>query len=181
MRSLKTRLAEQAMAKQDMPEDPLGPSRDAASAQLGGPVIDAALFSRQSNDAAGRVAGSASFGGPLARMAVKKLEQSRAGGLPQHFLLAVTAEHVVALERTIRARSTEPMGTPGPEVARWRRADLEVGMQDKGYLLNVTLSSPSEDETVRCSVGKIAATEDFVALLGDPSRTSPARQWPGAA
>lgn len=180
MKSLNTMLVERAMAKQEMPQDPLAPLREAAAAQLGAPVIDAALFSRQSNDAVGRVAGSATFGGPLARMTLKKYEQSQAGGLPEHFLLAVTADEVVALERKLGGirRSRDPFGEPGAEVARWRRDDLEVSMQDRGHLLNVTLASPCDGETVKCSIGKIAATEDFVALLADASRQTPAEQFP---
>jgi hypothetical protein len=180
MKSLTTRLAERAMSKQEMPQDPLAPMREAATAQLGAPVLDAALFTRQSNDAAKRVAGSATFGGPLARMALKKFEQTRAGGLPQHFLLAVTTDEVVALERTLGTRATAPAGEPGAEVARWRRTDLEVRVEDKGYMLNVTLSSPAKDEKVECAVVKITATEDFVALLGDASRQTPAQQFPDA-
>ncbi|MDX6414281.1 MAG: hypothetical protein QOH23_1691 [Gaiellaceae bacterium] len=180
MKSLTTRLAERAMSKQEMPQDPLAPMRDAAAAQLGAPVLDAALFTRQSNDAAKRVAGSATFGGPLARMALGKFEQTRAGGLPKHFLLAVTTDDVIALERTLGTRSTDAAGEPGAEVARWRRADLEVSVQEKGYMLNVTLASPSEDEKVECAVTKITATQDFVALLGDASRQTPAQQFPDA-
>ncbi len=153
-----------------MPADPLGPMRESAAAQLGTPVIDAGMFTRQSSDMAGRVAGSASLGGPLARMALKKYEQSRAGGLPDHFLLAVTADEVVALERKFSMRTTDGVGEPGPEVARWRRTDLQVDVREKGYQLYVTLRSPKEDETVQCAVVKIPATEAFVALLGDPGR-----------
>jgi hypothetical protein len=181
MKGLKTMLVDRAMAKQEMPQDPLAPMREAATAQLGAPVIDAALFSRQSNDAAGRVAGSATLGGPLARMALRKYEQSQAGGLPEHFLLAVTTDEVIALERKMSVRTRDGIGEPGAEVARWQRADLQVSMKDKGYMLNVTLASPGEDEQVKCSVGKIVATEDFVALLGDPFRETPAQQFPRPA
>ena len=177
MKSLNTLLVGRATAKQEMPEDPLAPQRASAAAQLGTPVVDAALFSRQSNDAASRVAGSAALGGPLARLALREVEQSHAGGLPEHFLLAVTATEVVALERKVKMRAWDGVGVPGPEVARWRRADLEVSAQDKGHMLNVTIASPSEGETVHCTVGKMAATVDFVALLGDPSRQTPARQF----
>jgi hypothetical protein len=181
VKSLNTRLVERAMAKQEMPQDPLATMRAAAATQLGSPVVDAALFTRQSSDTATRVAGSATLGGPLARMALKKFEQSKAGGLPAHFLLAVTSDEVVALERKQKATSRDPLGTPGPEVARWRRADLQVSMLDKGHMLNVTLSSSREGEQVQCTVGKITATEDFVALLGDPSRQTPAQQFPATA
>ena len=103
---------------------------------------------------------------------MRKVQETWAGGLPEHFLLAVTSDEVVALERTTTARGWDGIGRVGPEVARWRRADLEVEVRDKGHLLNVTLSSPSEDEQVKCCVVKIAATEGFVALLADPSRQS---------
>jgi hypothetical protein len=180
MKSLTTRLAERAMSKQEMPQDPLAPMREAAALQLQAPVLDAALFTRQSNDAAKRIAGSATLGGPLARMALGKFEQTQAGNLPKHFLLAVTKDDVVALERTLGMRSTAPAGEPGAEVARWRRAELEVSVQENGYMLNVTLASPTEDDRIECAVTKITATEDFVALLGDATRQTPAQQFPDA-
>ncbi|MGI8579882.1 MAG: hypothetical protein ACR2K9_04975 [Solirubrobacteraceae bacterium] len=174
-------LTERATAKQEMPEDPLAPQRESAAAQLGTPVVDAALFSRRVYDTATRIAGSPGLGGPLAQLAVRKFKQTQAGGLPEHFLLAVTADEVVALERKVKMRAWDGVGVPGAEVSRWRRADLEVSVRDRGHLLDVTLASPGEDEQVKCCVGKITATEDFVALLGDPSRQTPARQFPVSA
>jgi hypothetical protein len=165
MKSLSTALAQRAMAKQEMPADPLAPARASASDELGVEVIDAALFTRQHNEVARRFAGSASFGGPLARMAMKKVEQSRAGGLPEHFLLAITRDEVVALERKVTTGTRDGIGEPRGEVGRWRRADLEVSVKDKGYLLHVTLAPTTGEETVNCSTTKFAASEAFVVLL----------------
>jgi hypothetical protein len=108
-----------------------------------------------------------------ATMLLRKSREMRAGGLPEHFILAVTDENVIVLRRTMKARGG-PLGQPGEEVARWRRSDLKVSSSNGGYLLKVTLESPSENEKVQASVGSSPLSESFVALLGDPSRSSPA-------
>lgn len=180
MKSLSTVLTERATAKYEMPADPLAAQRASATAQLGTPVVDAALFSRRVYDTATRIAGNPTLGGPLAQLAVRKFKQTQAGGLPEHFLLAVTADEVIALERKMKMSTRDGVGEPRAEVARWRRADLEVSVRDRGHLLDVTLTSPSEEEQVKCCVGKITATEDFVALLGDPARQTPAQQFPAS-
>ena len=124
--------------------------RDAAQAQIDEPVIDAFIFSRPTNYAANVVA---SHSGPLAGLLLRKTQEIRAGGLPHHFILAVTADDVIALRRTMKARGGM-LGVPGEEVARWRRSDLHVTWKDGGPVTNVTIESPIEDEKVQCCVGK---------------------------
>lgn len=164
MKSLSTALTERAMAKREMPADPLADYRASAATQVPG-VVDAAMFTRQSSEIARDVAGSASLGGPLARFALKKIEKKRAGGLPEHFLLAITADEVVALERTYTSGTRVASGEPGPEVGRWRRADLDVTAKDKGHLLHVRLDPRGDGETINCSTVKIDATAAFVAAI----------------
>ena len=168
MKTLTTRLYDRAMADREMPADPLAAYRASAADQLGQPVIDAALFTRQHSEIADTVTQSTWFGGLLSQLALKKVEQARAGGLPEHFLLAVTENDVIALERKITMSARDGIGEVRDEVARWRRADLEISVKDRGHKLHVTLRSPSEDETVKCSVVKVDATAAFVALLGMP-------------
>ena len=105
------------MEKMEQPVDGLKEWRDAAQAQVSEPVIDACLFSRPTSYA-GNVMSSHS--GPIVGMLLRKSREIRAGGLPQHFVLAVTDREVVVLERVMTARGGA-MGQPGGEVARWKR------------------------------------------------------------
>jgi hypothetical protein len=168
MKALTTMLAQRAA--QPASEEGLKVWRDAAQAQMSEPVIDALLFSRPASYGANAVAAHT---GPLVGMLLRKSREVRAGGLPQHFILAVTADDVVALQRAMTARGG-PTGAPGAEVARWKRSDLVVSSSNGGYLTKVTIESPSESEKVQCTVTASALTQDFVALLQDPSRSTPA-------
>ncbi len=165
MKALTTMLAERAA--RPAPEDGLKVWRDAAQAQIEEPVIDACMFSRPSSYVANAVA---SHSGPLVGLLLRKTNEIRAGGLPEHFLLAVTAGEAIALRRTMKARRGAALGVPGEEVARWKRTDLTVTWKDGGYLYNVTIESPAEAEKVRCCVGKSPLSESFLGLLADSSR-----------
>jgi hypothetical protein len=144
--------------------DPEEMFREAAQAKIDEPVIAACGFARQgmmTNKLAGHF-------GALPYAIARKRQQMRAGGLPEHFILAVTAERVYALERKIKMR--EYMGEIGEEVACWDRAGLRVcSKPDRtvgGMGLNVTIESPAEGEAVHCSVGRAAQSEEFLRLLG---------------
>ena len=161
MKALTTMLAERAMEKMEQPVDGLKEWRDAAQAQVSEPVIDACLFSRPTSYA-GNVMSSHS--GPIVGMLLRKSREIRAGGLPKHFVLAVTDREVVVLERLITSRGG-PMGQPGNEVARWRRCDVGVSYDIAGYLLKVTLVA--KGEVYECTVVKHDLTEAFLRLLSD--------------
>jgi hypothetical protein len=168
MKALTTKLYERAA--KPAPEEGLEVWRDAAQAQIGERVIDACLFSRPYSYGASQLA---SHTGGLATMLLRKSREIRAGGLPEHFILAVTADEVIALRRTMKMRGGA-LGVPGEEVARWKRSELKVSSSNGGYLLKVTLESASEGETVQCTVGAGPLSESFVDLLGNPSRSTPA-------
>ena len=140
MKALTTLLAEKAMAKMEQPADGLKEWRDAAQSQISEPVIDACLFSRPTSYAGNVVA---SHSGPIVGMLLRKSREIRAGGLPQHFMLAVTEREVVVLERMMTARGG-PMGQPGGEVVRWKRSDVGVSYDIAGYLLKVTMVAHGE-------------------------------------
>ncbi len=144
--------------------------RDAAQAQIDEPVIAACIFSRPSNVLTSKAASSF---GLVGHLALKKSREMRAGGLPQHFIIAVTKDHVIALGRKIRP-GRNLAGEPGEEVARWDRQSLSVSWKtgSLGYLYDVTIKSPSEAETVQCSVGLSPQSEDFLRLLSDPAAAS---------
>ena len=145
--------------------------RDAVQPQIDEPVIEACMFSRQGMMT--EKLGS-HFGG-LTYLLARKHSQMRAGGLPQHFIIAVTKDRVYAIETKVGVRRG-PVGEIRGEVARWERAALRVSskpdMTTGGLGLNVTIESPGEGETVRCTVGRHPLSEDFVRLLGDPGATA---------
>jgi hypothetical protein len=155
---------------QPAPADGLKLWRDEAQKQIEEDVIDACLFARPTSYAGNAMA---SHSGLLVGMLLRKSREIRAGGLPQHFVLAVTEDDVIALRRTMKARGG-PMGQPGDEVARWPRNDVQVDWRDGGYLFKVTLRSSSRGESVECTVAKSPLTESFLELLRDPERDYPA-------
>ena len=143
--------------------------KDAVQPHIDEPVIAACLFSRQglmSEKAAGKF-------GALSYMGARKRSEMRAGGLPQHFILAVTDERVYAFETKVGMRNPNGAGDVRDEVARWERSALRVSSSPTkstgGLTINVTLESPDEGETVQCSVGKHPLSEDFLRLLSDPT------------
>jgi hypothetical protein len=168
MKAPTTMLAERAMAKMEQPADGLKEWRDAAQAQVTEPVIDACLFSRPTSYTGNQVA---SHLGPIAGLLLRKSREIRAGGLPQHFMLAVTDDEVVALERVMKARGG-PMGKPGSEVARWKRSDVGVTWTPAGFLLKVTIVV--RGECYECSLVKHPLNEAFLRLLSDPENMSAA-------
>jgi hypothetical protein len=162
MKALTTMLAERAMAKMEDPADGLKAWRDAAQQQVAEPVIDACLFTRPTSYAANAVA---SHSGLIAGMLLRKSREIRSGGLPPHFVVAVTRDEVVVLERRMTARGG-PLGQPGDEVARWRRSDLQMSWKPAGYLLKITITAAGEPH--ECSATKHPLTEAFLRLLADP-------------
>ena len=162
MKALTTMLAERAMSKMEQPVDGLREWRDAAQAQISEPVIDACLFSRPTSYSGNALAGHS---GPIVGMLLRKSREIRAGGLPQHFVLAVTEDEVVALERVMTTRGG-PLGRPGGEVCRWKRTHVGVSYTVAGYLLKVTLVASGE--AYECTVVKHDLTESFLRLLSDP-------------
>src|SRR6476646_3930625 len=91
--------------------------REAAQSRIEEPVIAALGFAHQgmmSKKLVGHF-------GALPYLVARKHHEMRAGGLPQHFLLAITADRVYAIEHRVRA-NRDPVGEIGDEVARWDRS-----------------------------------------------------------
>jgi hypothetical protein len=139
--------------------------RDAAQAQITDPVIAACIFSRPSNYLESKAASNL---GLLAHLALKKSREVRAGGLPQHFIIAVTQDHVIALGRKMKA-GRNLLGEPGEEAARWDRSTLRASWTrgNLGYTYDVTLEAGGQ--SVECSVGLCAESEEFLRLLNEPT------------
>ena len=129
------------------------------SAHIGEPLISACPFSRR-GQMTQKFAGK--FVGAVGYLAAKQQAKRQAGGLPEHFYLAVTDEHVRAIGYRLGMTGKE---TLGEEVAVWSREDLEVEAHPGGLWIDVTLASPGEGERVECRVGSAPASEAFVELL----------------
>ena len=139
--------------------DELGDITARISAHIGEPLIAACPFARR-GQMTQKFAGK--FGGGLAYLAARQVAKTKAAGLPEHFYLAVTDEHVRAIGYRLGMTGKE---TLGEEVAVWRRADLEVEASSSSLWIDVTLASPGEGERVECRVGAAPASTAFVELL----------------
>ena len=128
------------------------------TAHLGQPLIAACPFARR-GQITQKVAGKF---GMVAYLAARQHAKAKAGGLPEHFFLAVTEEHVHAIGYQISMTGKQKMGD---EVAVWRRDDLHVESRPSRLWIDVTLASSAEDERVECRVGAAPAAEAFVELL----------------
>jgi hypothetical protein len=131
------------------------------AARLGEPVIAACPFSRRGLITQ-KVA--AKFG-VIAYLGARQLAKAKAGGLPEHFFLAVTDNRVHAVGYQISMTGKQKLGD---EVAVWRREDLQVEARPSRPWIDVTLISPAEQEQVECRVGMAPAAEAFVQLLANP-------------
>jgi hypothetical protein len=163
-----TMLVERATAKMEQPVDGLKTWRDAAQEQIAEPVVDACLFSRPTSYAGNAVASHFGF---VFGMLIRKSRKIRSGGLPPQFLLAVTKDEVIVLERKMKARGG-PLGKPGDEAVRWSRSQLSVTWVPAGYLLKATIVVDGKSHKV--SVAKHALSEAFLRLLSDPEDVSAA-------
>jgi hypothetical protein len=139
--------------------DELGDITARISAHIGEPLIAACPFSRR-GQMTQKFAGK--FGGAVAYLGARQHAKMKAGGLPEHFYLAVTGDHVRAIGYKLGLTGKE---TLGEEVAVWRRADLEVEASPSSLWIDVTLASPGEGERVECRVGAAPASTAFVDLL----------------
>jgi hypothetical protein len=128
------------------------------AAHIGQPLIAACPFSRR-GQMTQKLAGKF---GMLAYLGARQHAKVKAGGLPEHFFLAVTAEHVRAIGYQLGMTGKQKLGD---EVAIWRREDLHVEASPSRLWIDVTLASPSEDERVECRVGMAPAAQAFVEML----------------
>jgi hypothetical protein len=135
------------------------------AAHIGQPLIAACPFSRR-GQMTQKIAGKF---GMLAYLGARQHAKGKAGGLPEHFFLAVTANQVRVIGYQLGMTGHQKLGK---EVAIWRREDLHVEASPSRLWIDVTLVSPSENERVECRVGMAPAAEAFVGLL----QSRPAQQ-----
>ena len=135
--------------------------RDLAAARLDEPVLAACPMTRRGMMSV-KTAGHFGF---LARLATKKAYEHRAGGLPEHFVVAVTPTHVHAFSAPIKMRSPNSRELK-EELGVWDRSDVSASWKKGGpYMLDVTLVAGGETYNVR--VGDAEASTAFLELLGE--------------
>jgi hypothetical protein len=99
---------------------------------------------------------------PLAASAIKFLGKRKAGGLPAHFILAVTADRIYAFSYKARRHGIQV----GDELAVWQRSGIRVSAEETAMTVRLTIESPSDGSKMVCDTGKAAITESFMTLLG---------------
>jgi hypothetical protein len=99
---------------------------------------------------------------PLARSAMKMIGKRKAGGLPPHFILALTADRLYAFKYKPRRDQIEV----GDEVASWDRAAITASVEETTLTMRVTIGSPADGAKVVCDTGKADITDRFLAQLG---------------
>jgi hypothetical protein len=131
-----------------------------ASAFLNMPILVACPMNRRgmmTNKMATR------FGGLLGRAVSKKVAKERAGGLPEHFIVAITADEAIVVEYKLAGRGRKLIG----EIERWPRAGLGVDWSKVGpYMLHVTITVPGEDP-LNLGAGDAPCTHAFLTFLAD--------------
>jgi hypothetical protein len=126
--------------------------------KTGAPVVAYSIFYRSGSWGAM----GAQRVSPLAASAIKLIGKKKAGGLPPHFILAVTADKLHAYK--FKQRRTDIR--VGDEVAVWDRSALRVTARETAITTRLTIESPAEGEKVQCDTGKAEITDQFLAELG---------------
>jgi hypothetical protein len=99
---------------------------------------------------------------PLAKSAMKLIGKRKAGGLPPHFILALTADRLYALAYKPRRDVIEV----GDEVASWDRAAISARVAETTLTMRLTISSRADGSKTVCDTGKAEITDHFLAQLG---------------
>jgi hypothetical protein len=115
-------------------------SIDEARPHVNGEEVLAAAGFRRGGAAASYAASKAGGGIPYAIVGL--FRKKKAGGLPQHVMLAVTPTKLYAFKR--KQRGSKLIITD--EVAVWDRAGLQISTNASGGMTQLTISSPTEGE-----------------------------------
>jgi hypothetical protein len=99
---------------------------------------------------------------PLAASAMKLIGKRKAGGLPQSFILALTADRLYAFKYKPRRDVIEV----GDEVACWERDAIAVSVQETAITMRLTIGTPADGNKLVCDTGKADITDRFLAELG---------------
>lgn len=113
-----------------------------------------------------KLAGRAGF---LTWLLARAYAKKQAGGLPQHFMAAITPTKVRAFQYKAHGRMRDRYEI-GEEVAVWDRDGLSVSWQaGPPYAFDVEIQSPAEEEKVLCRCGKGESSERALRMMADPS------------
>jgi hypothetical protein len=99
---------------------------------------------------------------PLAASAMKLLGKRKAGGLPPHFILALTDDRLHAFKYKPRRDVIEV----GDEVGSWDRAGIRACVQETAITMRLTVESPADGGSLVCDTGKAEITDEFLSKLG---------------
>jgi hypothetical protein len=97
----------------------------------------------------------------LAKTAVKLWGRKKAGGLPPHFILAITEDRLHAFKYKARRDVIEVQ----EEVAVWDRSAIRASAQETSLTMRLTIESPDGDSMV-CDSSKADITSRFLGCLG---------------
>jgi hypothetical protein len=127
-------------------------------AKVDEPVLAWSLFYRTGSMGAM----AASYVSPLAGSAIRLVGKKRAGGLPERFMLVVTATSIRAFSFKFKRSGLDVRD----ELAVWNRAGTRVSFAETAMTMRLTIESPSEGEKVVCDTGKAEVTDNFLRALG---------------
>jgi hypothetical protein len=99
---------------------------------------------------------------PLAKSAMKFIGKRKAGGLPPHFILAVTEDKVYAFKYKARRNVIEVE----EQVAAWDRSAIRVSAEETSLTMRLTIESPADGGSVVCDSSRADITSRFLACLG---------------
>jgi hypothetical protein len=99
---------------------------------------------------------------PLAKSVTKFIGKRKAGGLPPHFILAITEDRLHAFKYKARRDVIEVE----EEVAVWDRSAIRVSAQETSLTMRLTIESPADGANVVCDSSKADITSRFLATLG---------------
>jgi hypothetical protein len=146
----------------EVAEEFRGKFRDSVQPHVGEEVLAVGTF--RTTGAETRYAISKAQAGALAYGASSLFGRKRAGGLPGHFLLAVTPTRLHAFKYKLKRRGVEVKG----EVGAWDRSGLEVTTERLNATTRVTLEWPQGGEKIVCDqdgMGDNPWADDVVAAL----------------
>jgi hypothetical protein len=98
---------------------------------------------------------------PLAKTAVKLIGKKKSGGLPPHFILAVTEDKLYAFKYKARRDVIEVQ----EEVGAWDRSAIRVSAQETSLTMRLTIR-PADGAAIVCDSSKADITSQLLSRLG---------------
>jgi hypothetical protein len=134
--------------------------REAVQPLVDEPLLKAGLFYRTGGFAAIALG---PFSG-LAAVMSRGVGKSKAGGLPNQFVLAVTPTRVHAFKCSIASGKIKVRD----ELAVWSRAGLHVSAEETSVNTKVVIESQEAGQKIVCSTGKDAMSQSVIYAMQEP-------------